>query len=181
MKKPATIARPACAAVVCLAVLLHCIPDAVAQYSPREYEVKAAYLLNFTKFIEWPAASLGAADSPFVICVLNDDPFGPILDQIVEGETAASRKLVIQRVSRVQAGACQIVFITGPDVPRNLSGWGPGVLTVGEGDEFLRQGGMIAFIVENRRVRFDINLTASAKSGLKISSKLLKVARSVER
>jgi len=162
-------------------LLVHWLPAAAAEQALREYEVKAAFLLNFTKFIEWPSASFGAAESPFAICVLNDDPFGSILDQIVEGESAAGRKLVVHRISRAQAAGCQIVFTSAQDSPRSLSGLGAGVLTVGEGAEFLRQGGMVAFVVENRRVRFDINLTAAAKSGLRISSKLLNVARSVER
>ncbi|MGH9611632.1 MAG: YfiR family protein, partial [Bryobacteraceae bacterium] len=66
--------------------------------APLEYQVKAAFLLNFTKFVEWPAAAFAASDSPIAICVLGDDPFGGALDQIVEGEVVNGRKLVIQRV-----------------------------------------------------------------------------------
>ncbi len=65
-----------------------------------EYQVKAAFLLNFTKFIDWPAASFANPDSPITICILGKDPFGPVLDEIVQGETVNSRKVAVQRISQ---------------------------------------------------------------------------------
>jgi hypothetical protein len=106
-----------------------------------EYQVKAVFLLNFTKFIEWPAAAFELPVSPVTICILGEDPFG------------AAKPL--------------------PDL-------GPGVLTVGEGETFTREGGMIGLVIDNRRVRFDVNQTAAERAGLKISSKLLSVARDVQ-
>ena len=143
-----------------------------------EYDVKAAFLLNFAKFVEWPASST----SPFTICIVGDDPFGAVLDQLVEGETVQGRRIVVSRVSRV-ADSCMVVFAGSSqrDLARIVSNAGPGVLTVGEGERFLREGGMITFIVENRRVRFDINHKAVAAGGLHVSSKLLSVARTVRR
>ena len=146
-----------------------------------EYRVKAAFLLNFTKFVEWPAAELPDSNT-FGICILGDDPFGSALDRITEGETVNGRKLAVLRTPPNSPKACQVVFVSKSekDYPQALAGFSRGVLTVGEGDSFLRGGGMIAFVIDNRRVRFDIDLTAAVKGGLKISSKLLSVARSVE-
>lgn len=146
-----------------------------------EYRVKAAFLLNFTKFVEWPASELPDSNT-FGVCILGNDPFGSVLDQIIEGESINGRKLTVWRTRPNSPKACQVLFVSKSerDNAQILSGFGPGVLTIGEGDAFLHDGGMIAFVIENRRVRFDIDLTPAAKAGLKISSKLLSVARSVE-
>ncbi len=90
---------------------------------------------------------------------------------------------MIQRIGRQAPESCHVVFAGGADkdLSKVLAGLGPGVLTVGESANFLREGGMISFILENRRVRFDINQSAATKAGLRISSKLLSVARSVEK
>jgi hypothetical protein len=145
-----------------------------------EYDVKAAFLLNFTRFVEWPQSSFAASNSPLNICVLAPDPFGSTLDQIVEGETAGTRKITIERIRRVPATGCHVIFVTGLDRTA-LKNVAPGTLTVGEGEDFLKEGGMIAFILDNRRVRFDINQSAAASAGLKISSQLLRIARSVKK
>jgi hypothetical protein len=149
-----------------------------------EYEVKAVFLLNFTKFIEWPAAAFEAPDSPITICLLGEDPFGRTLDQVVNGEVVNGRKIGVQRIKRPPAAkSCQILFWGRSEnaAARTLPALGPGVLTVGEGESFLHEGGMISFVIDNRRVRFDVNQTLAEKAGLKPSSKLLGVARSVEK
>jgi len=163
--------------------LLLCFGKAAAADDSIEYQVKAAFLLNFTKFVEWPADSLGAPGSPITVCILGDDPFGHTLDQIVGGELVNGRKLAVQRIRRTPApGSCQLLFVSTSEkeIARTLPALGPGVLTVGEGESFLRDGGMIAFTIENRRVRFRINQTAAQRYGLKLSSKLLSLARTVE-
>jgi hypothetical protein len=149
---------------------------------PLEYQVKAAFLLNFTKFIEWPAETAASA-SPVDICILGDDPFGPVLDQMVAGETLQGRKVEVVRVKRPTPSSCQVLFIgrMEKDVDSLLSMLRPGVLTVGDRPNFLRDGGIIEFTVESHRVKFDINQSAAAKARLQISSKLLNIARSVER
>jgi hypothetical protein len=164
---------------VCLAGF--CSP---AAEQPREHEVKAAFLLNFTKFVEWPSTAFADERSPLTICILGDDPFGPTLDQIVKGEEVNGRSIAVERIRRPpQPRACQVLFIpkTEKEVRRILNAVGPGVLTVGEGDSFLRDGGMVAFVVENRRVRFDIRHSAAGAALLNVSSKLLSVARLVEK
>ena len=166
-----------------LVVLALLWPSIVPAVEPQtlEYQIKAAFLLNFTRFIEWPAPNPADAAAPFGICILGDDPFGPALNQIVEGETVGSRPIVIRRIHAEAPGSCAILYVSKDErnIPGIIAAAGPGVLTVGEGDPFLDQGGMIAFVVENRRVRFNIDQTAARKAGLKLSSRLLSVARSI--
>jgi hypothetical protein len=170
--------------VLCLC-LLGLAPSlrAIEASPPSEYQIKAAFLLNFTKFIEWPAGE--GASSTFSICVVGEDPFGPVLDQLVDGETVGGRKIAVRRIraqgSADAAGSCEILYVAKQEqnIQSVLAGAGAGVLTVGEGDNFLDAGGMIAFVLENRRVRFNIDQGAARKAGLKLSSRLLAVARSV--
>jgi hypothetical protein len=176
---------PRTAIIVCLTMGLSLVPP-LSRLSgePLEYQVKAAFLLNFTKFIEWPAAAFETPDSPIAICVLGDDPFGSALDQIVAGEVVNGRRVAAQRFNHIPAPkACKVIFVgtSEKDIARLLPELGIGVLTVGEGTSFTRAGGMIAFVIENRRVRFEINRTAAENAGLKLSSKLLTVAKLVER
>jgi len=148
---------------------------------PLEYRVKAAYLLNFTKFIGWPSEAFEAPDSPIGICILGDDPFGSTLDRIVQREIVNGRQVIVQRIKRVpEPKTCQVVFVSKPGKDESQTGYGPGVLTVGEGESFLREGGMIAFVLDNRHVRFKVNQASAESAGLKLSSQLLKVAKAVE-
>lgn len=162
-----------------LAVLAHV---AGAAEATLEYQVKAAFLLNFTKFTEWPPAAFSDPQAPLEICVLGKDPFGRALDEVVQGEETNGHRLTVRRLSGPAVPqTCRVLFVD-PDLKgatKLLEGVAPGVLTVGEGHHFLQDGGAIAFVLEDRRVRFDINQTAAEKSGLKLSSKLLSVAREV--
>lgn len=149
---------------------------------PLEYQIKAAYLLNFTKFVEWPASAFAASNSPIAICVLGADPFGSALDQMVAGEAVNGRSIVVRKMKTdPPAKTCQVLFVSASerDLHKFLPGLGPGVLTVGEGESFVRDGGMIGFVMENRHVRFGINQSAAEAAGLKLSSKLLSVARPI--
>jgi hypothetical protein len=158
-------------------ILLLCLGHAASP--PTEYEVKAAFLLNFAKFIDWPSMPPNL-DVPFMFCILGEDPFGPTLAKILEGEKVAGHRLVSRRVQGPDSN-CQVLFIGKSEkgVPRILAETPRGVLAVGESDDFLRQGGMISFALDNRRVRFDINPRAAESAGLKISSRLLAVARTL--
>jgi hypothetical protein len=150
---------------------------------PLESEVKAAFLLNFAKFVDWQPAFFAASGSPLAICIVGTDPFGPAIDELIQGEAVSGRKLVVRRIGEPpQPRTCQIVYTEGgKEASRLLSALGPGVLTVGEGEGFLRNGGIIGFVIENRRVRFDINQKAAETAALKLSSRLLSVARVVEK
>ena len=154
-----------------------------AQTAP-EYEVKAAYLLNFAKFVDWPPAAFAGADSPIAICILGKDPFGHSIDELVQGEAVNGRRLMVRRIATAPAAqTCQIVFTqsSGKDASEILGSLGPGVLTVGEGGSFIRDGGIISFLIESRHVRFDIDQKAAETAELKLSSRLLAVARSVQK
>lgn len=158
-------------------------PASAADEPPLEYQVKAAFLLNFTKFVEWPGSAFAQEHSPLAICILGEDPFGNTLNEIVKGEAVNGRELVIERIQRApEPKSCQVLFIEKPgkDISKTLSAIGPGVLTVGEGEKFLQDGGIVAFVLENRRVRFDIDQKAAGRAMLAISSRLMNVARSVE-
>lgn len=156
-----------------------------AQAKPSEYEVKAAYLYNFGKFVEWPA-KIEEGDKTFVICLLGQDPFGPALDATIAGETVRNKMVVAKRVSRVQeATACQILFVSSSEESRlkqiltaldRMS-----VLTVSDMAQFTDRGGMIQFVTQESHVHFEINLPAAERAGLAVSSELLKVATGVRR
>lgn len=147
-----------------------------------EYDVKAAFLLNFTKFISWPPTAFATADAPFLICILGDDPFGRSIDQVIEGESVQGHRIAVARLRPDDHKSCQLLYISDKRMPSTpLADAGPGVLTVGEGDDFIHQGGIVAFVVDHHHVRFDINLKAADNAGLKLSSKLLSVARLVEK
>ncbi len=163
--------------------LLCLFPMARAAEAPGEYDVKATYLLNFAKFVEWPANAFATADSPIAICILGKDPFGRAIDELVQGESANGRKLVVRRMPEFPSPqTCQIVFSEdgGAELAR-MGAAGRAILTVGEGAAFVRNGGMIGFVVENHRVRFDISQSAARAASLHLSSRLLAVAREVAR
>ena len=151
-----------------------------------EYSVKAEYLFNFIQFTEWPAGAFSAADAPFRICIAGSDPFGPLLDRVVRGEKTEAHPLVVDRVDDDgNFGRCHLVFIGRAETPRApailKSIPTAHVLTVGESSDFLRDGGAIAFAVDGGRVRFDVNLGAPHIKSLRVSSKLLRVARTTWR
>ena len=176
-------------ALAAAVLLLACVsvtsyPARAAAAEPLEYQVKAAFLLNFTKFVQWPASAFADENSPVAICILGEDPFGNALNEMVKGEALNGRQLVVQRIRRApEPKSCQVLFVakSEKDAARTLADLGTGVLTVGEGEKFLRDGGMIAFVIQDRRVRFDIDQAAAAKARLTLSSRLMNVARSVEK
>ena len=153
--------------------------------TPREYEVKAAFLYNFVQFVEWPADAFLDAQSPVIIGILGDDPFGASLDEIVRDEKVNSRPLVIRHYQRVEdIKACQILFISQSEnwrLEEILAGLKDrSILTVGDTDGFARRGGMIRFVTENNKIRFRINVEAAKTANLTISSKMLRLAEIVE-
>ena len=166
---------------VCLLTLLGLIACAEPG-TVNEYEVKAAFVFNFTQFVEWPEAAFPDAASPVCIGILGDDPFGPILDQVVQGETVKGRKLVLKRSKRVEdLKNCQVVFIARSEKARLsqiLSGLqGTGALTVSEIEGCAERGCIINFFLQANKLRFEINPEAARSKGLKLSAQLLSLAR----
>jgi len=157
---------------------------ALAQGALPEYEVKAAYLYNFLKFVEWPEHTFADSLAPIVIGIVGGDPFGSSLPQVVIGKTIQGRDLVIReyREGENLRGA-QILFINTSEkkyLRQILAGLrGASVLTVADMSGFVEEGGMIEFLSEDNHVRFAINVDAANKAHLKISSRLLSLARVV--
>jgi hypothetical protein len=156
------------------------------QPRPNEYQVKATYLYNFGRFVKWPDAVLAGKSDSFSVCVLGQDPFGPILDATLAGEALDGKPVVLHRISKPQdGGECRILFISSAEEKRLKEILGSlgegGVLTVSDMPGFMRRGGMIQFVLEGDKVRFEINLESAESARLVLSSELLKVAASVKR
>jgi hypothetical protein len=153
--------------------------------SAPQYQIKAAYLYNFAKFVEWPPAALGEGGAPVVIGVLGKNPFGSMLIEAVRDKTVHGRPLEVRQIGRTQdIKRCHILFISSSEKRRtaeiladlgNLT-----VLTVGETEGLAQLGVMVNFLIEENKVRFEINLDAVERSGVKISSQLLKLAKIVK-
>jgi hypothetical protein len=147
--------------------------------------IKAAFLYNFAKFTEWPLDSAGKADDPLTLCVVGEDPFGNILNETIEGKTVRGRRLVIWRLrSGEDLKDCQIAFISSRERSQMQATIerlkGTGVLTVGDGEGFAALGGVINFKMVDNKVHFDVNVDAAERAKLKISSKLLSLAKIVK-
>ena len=162
--------------------ILGLAPRLLAQgASPTEYQIKAAFLYNFARFVEWPASALPDSARALILGILGEDPFGPEIDRIVEGKTVNGRRLEIRRLKDTDSlNGCHILFVStseGRRLPRILEALRllP-VLTVGDFESFAGRGGIIDFVLEENRIRFEINQEAAERAGLKISSKLLKLA-----
>lgn len=170
-------------AVVCLASNFLRLPAHGGAQAANEYQVKAAFLFNFAKFVEWPAESL-SGDSPFTVGIIGDDPFGGVIDQAMNGKVINGRQIQLKRIKWGQnLRECHILFISSSEKKKIAqivdTLRGASTLTVGECDAFAQQGGMINFIMEDNRVRFEINTAYAEQAGLKISSKLLTLAKTV--
>jgi len=158
------------------------LPVLQAQPAPSlEYRVKAAFLFNFAQFVDWPATTFPLADSPLIIGILGDDPFGTYLDETVAGEAVAGHPLVVQRYrNHTDLRPCHILFVHAryPGRIADLYRTVPvtGLLTVGDSPDFLGQGGMIRFYRKAGKVRLQINPEVARAAGLTISSKLLRIA-----
>jgi hypothetical protein len=153
---------------------------------PSEYEVKAAYLYNFGRFVEWPAGASDTDANIFAICVLGQDPFGTALDATVYGESIGGKPVGIKRVGRPQdATGCRVLFIASSEQPRLrqiLTALGQtNVLTVSDMPDFATRGGMIQFVLRDNKIRFEVDLAAAERARLSLSSELLKVAVAVRR
>ena len=158
----------------------------LGQEKPGEYQVKAAYLYNFGRFIQWPAKVTTASTGFFTICILGEDPFGPALDTTLAGETIGNQKVAARRISSLQQPVdCQILFISsseGKHLNKIIDALGnSAVLTVSDIPQFSQRRGMIQLLMEGNRIRFEVNLAATQRAGLTLSSELLKVATAVRK
>lgn len=149
---------------------------------PAESEVKAAFVFNFIKFVEWPRGTFPPGEKPLTLCVLGQDPLGEALGSL-EGKTAQSRKIEVRRVSTPgDAEGCQVLYVCRSEAEQMtviLRRMKPGVLTIGDMRYFASSGGIINLILLDNRISFEISVDAAEKAGLKISSQLLKLAQVV--
>jgi YfiR/HmsC-like len=161
-----------------MCVSYSCTAHSQARLSPDD--VEAAYLYDFSRFVQWPA-NARANSQPFSLCLLGQDNLGRKLDDLIAGEAIQGRKMVALRLSSVDvADNCQIVFIgdsEGTRLEKDLDTLKTKpILTVSNLAGFLERGGMIQFLLQGKRVRFAVNLSAAQQAGLALSSELLKVA-----
>jgi hypothetical protein len=171
---------------VALAMALLCSaggPDAALAQPPNEYEVKAAFLYNFARFVQWPPQAFASEDDDLALCVLGDDPFRGVLERAVAGKKVQGHEIAVRHVAHDEARQCHILFASAAGKFRSRVALaavaGSPVLTVGDDRDFANRGGMIAFRLDGNKVRFIVNTDAAAKAGIEISSQLLKVAANV--
>ena len=149
-----------------------------------EYQVKAAFLFHFAQFVDWPRETFKDVGDPLTYCTIGEDPFGGALDQSLRGKTVGGRPLQVQHFQKPQEiRGCHILFVTEGEQKflreAMASVSGQAVLTVGESERFALEGGIIGFSLEKNKIRFEINLEAAEKANLKISAKLLALAKTV--
>lgn len=181
--RPPTAARPRRRRGLALAILALLAPWLASGQRPTSAEVEAAFLRNFARYLRWPDQAFPDAGAPWRICVLGEDPFGPVLERTFDGRTEQGRGFQIVRAAAVaELPACQIVVIAyGRSEQRRAALAelrGRPVLTVGDAPGFLQEGGMIQFQVSDR-VEFGVNLDQARAAALKVQAKVLEVAREV--
>ncbi len=173
----------ACFFIFGLWLMLFCLGLNVTrgQTISHEYPLKAVFLFNFAQFTDWPTNAFAAPDSPVVIGVLGDDPFGAVLDDAVRGETVNGRKFIVERYQRVQdIKTCHILFISQSETQRLekiVAGLkGKPVLTVSDIDNSAYRGVCVQFLTENNKIRLRINMDSLKDANLVMSSKLLRAS-----
>ena len=178
--------------IAILGMTLNGTPLAYAQTGDApdssEYLIKAGFIYNFAKFVEWPSAAFAQPDSPIVIGVLGTDPFGSVLDRLVQDKKIGQRGFVVRRYKwgkdlkdLKDLRDCKILFVSASEKAHTdeiiqLVKWLP-ILTIGETPGFAERGGVIRFTLEENRVRFEVNVDAAHQADLNISSRLLTLAK----
>ena len=169
-------------AMVAVCIMASIAPNAhAAPPSAGEYQLKAVFLYNFVKFVEWPAESFSDADAPIIIGILGNDPFGKVIDGAIKDKTVKGRKLSIKRFEKIEdVAVCHILFISSSEekylakIMETLKD--SSILTVGEVKQFAQRWGIINFILKENKIRFEINVEAAERAKLTIDSELLKLA-----
>lgn len=148
-----------------------------AQEISQEYQIKAAYLYNFLKYVDWPKP----INRTFLICVAGQNPFGSVLDGLTSNERVRGNPVKTEIILGFEPG-CDVIFTPRTsNIPAYLQGAaGMPILTVGETPRFIEQGGIVNFVLENGKVRFEINRNAAERAGLRFSSRLLQLAKIVD-
>jgi hypothetical protein len=171
---------------IVLSLLALAWPAAAAQSlaaaESLEYAVKATFLYKFASFVEWPQAAFESANAPVTICVIGSDPVALLIDHAASGQSVGERALAVRHPQNLSAvSGCQILYIATPALAADAQNAvrGMPVLTVSDGANTGAGTSIVSFVVQDNRVRFDIDDAAAAANGLAISSKLLSLARAV--
>jgi hypothetical protein len=161
--------------------------EALAQGSSAssEYLIKAGFIYNFANLVQWPANAFAQADSPIVIGILGEDPFGTVLDRVLEGKKVNGRIFLVKRLKSVpDLRECHIVFVSSSEMAHSAEALrlvrGMPILTIGEIPGFAKRGGIINLVLEDNKVHFEVNVEAAKEADLNISSRLLALARIVQ-
>jgi hypothetical protein len=165
---------------VLLALLLSvCSITSVHAQEATEFEIKAVYILNFARFIQWPPSAFVSQDTPITIGVVGNSPIYNALEQVIQGETVNGRPLQLKKLQADDAASgCQIVFIDPAAAAKVVQKVGnKPVLTVSEADNFLQSGGMIHFVTVGETIRFEIDAARAEQARLQISSRLLNLSK----
>lgn len=176
--------RFAIAVLVCVSLALPTSGQSSDSSDSSEYLIKAGFIYNFAQLVQWPAGAFSQADSPLVIGIFGTDPFGPIIDRVIENKKLDGRSLVVKRFKRGGAiKECNILFVSSSEASHLdeviQSTKGLPILTIGETPGFAVHGGIINLIVEGNKVRFEVNIDAAKQANLNVSSRLLALARIV--
>jgi hypothetical protein len=175
-----------CRSVIILALLPLWLPllgsiERAQETQPTEYQLKAAFLFNFAMFVEWPQRAFAERTSPFVIGVLGENPFRDDLPKTLQSKKIDDHPLVVREIRMpAEATNCHMLFISAsekkrlPEILQSVKG--TSVLTVSEMERFTEEGGMINFVLQGTKVRFQINKETASAAGLRISSKLMNLA-----
>ncbi len=181
------IAARLCAPLMMVMLAFQVFPETTAAQTAisKEYQIKAVFLFNFAQFIQWPETNFSGAGAPFCIGVLGDDPFSTFLDETVRGENIKGHPLVIHRFRKVdEVKDCQILFISRSEnkqMEQELARFkGRNILTVGDADGFLKNGGNIRFATEQNKIHLRVSQEAAKNTNLVISSKILRLSEIVE-
>ncbi len=178
-----TIAKAEFALVVAVGAMG---PSSATGQTADEYQVKAAFMYNFAKFVDWPAGTLGAPAQPITFCVLGQTPLSQALRDTLSGKVVDQRPLAFRQISETkQARECQVLFMSLTDKKQMRQALDEvkslPILTVGEVDGFTGEGGVVRFLLDAGRVRLEFNLDAADGAKLHISAKLLGLAKTVRR
>jgi len=178
------VCRLGAAILAALAALSGARPASTETNPTGEYQVKAAFLYHFAQFVEWPEETFKDAGSPLTYCTIGEDPFQGSLDAALNAKTIGARSFRVLHFRQPQEiQGCQVLFVRASE--KKLLGAilasvkGNSILTVGDSEHFVQEGGMIGFCLEDNKIRFEINLETVQKAKLRISSRLLALAKSV--
>ena len=171
--------------LLCLLVL-HAISWTARADVTKEYELKAAFIFNFVRFVDWPDQKFADANSPIIAGLFGGSPLGAELETVVRGRKINGRPIVIKAVQTIEAARLvDVLFISAAEDSQAsqliAACKSAGVLTVGESDTFEKGGGMITFLLKDDKLRFDINMATAESSGLDISAQLQKLANTILR